>query len=273
MISCRMLSAFFLFFMSAVLVTEIQASPSLSLGDLRVPRMEHHYFEFMFLEENIFPRKIYNKVRHPRVQYNVFQSIGRNNPSRFIHNEESNCFLHACLNSVEMPIHLFSLCEEQIIFFKLRISIVLEMEFCTQVQCWRVSKVFKIAMQKEMAVPKSISSASTGDVSSNLRLSNLAGLSEGFVQKASTHSRDASRSQADNPRGPQHTLSPLRHLPLGIQILLGALGIPISVGGVGYAFSRTVNGLPFEAFLVIAVLCITLGAVSGMLLTGALVAL
>ncbi|SDW58584.1 hypothetical protein SAMN04488041_102589 [Sulfitobacter pontiacus] len=76
------------------------------------------------------------------------------------------------------------------------------------------------------------------------------------------------------PRGPTHTLGPLRHLPLGVQILLGALGLAASCAGIVYAISRTVEvGRGIQTFAVSYLCIVALGVVSGMLLVGALVAL
>jgi hypothetical protein len=77
-----------------------------------------------------------------------------------------------------------------------------------------------------------------------------------------------------NPSGPEHTLGPLRHLPLGVQILLGALGLAGLPFGIVYTVSRTVEtNRNIEAFAVFYLGLIALGVVSGMLLVGALVAL
>ena len=84
----------------------------------------------------------------------------------------------------------------------------------------------------------------------------------------------AKAGRSNKNSGPQHTLGPLRHLPLGIQILFGSLGIAASGVGIIYALKRTVEiGGSAEAFAIYYIGCIALSVVSLMLVIGALVAL
>lgn len=81
------------------------------------------------------------------------------------------------------------------------------------------------------------------------------------------------RSHAEGHRGPQHTLGPVRHLPLGVQILVGALVVAGSFFGTLVAFQRFLRGQLGDAFLIVLLGGIAGGVLGFITLIGGLVAL
>lgn len=111
------------------------------------------------------------------------------------------------------------------------------------------------------------------DGSSGSSSGSLAGGLQRVTNVVNANAGHNERKRPDDAGGPQHTLGPIRHLPLGVQILLGALGFAASLFGVFVAFDRFCRGRLGDAFLVILLGGIASGALSLVTLIGGLVAL
>lgn len=116
-----------------------------------------------------------------------------------------------------------------------------------------------------------------GSVSSNLGL--LGAVQSGgrsplsFVQSHSQEEQPDSTYKRSYNGGPQHTLGPVRHLPLGVQILLGTLGFS-AAGWYGAVTLKRFCERESDpvTFLLAQLVCIAIGSLSLMCLVGALVA-
>ena len=78
---------------------------------------------------------------------------------------------------------------------------------------------------------------------------------------------------AEYSGGPQHTFGPIRHFPLGVQILLGALIIALSFGGLFCATHRFFYGGSASAFVVVLLGAVIGSVIGAMIAIGGLVAL
>lgn len=86
-------------------------------------------------------------------------------------------------------------------------------------------------------------------------------------------SSDAYRERPNEAGGPQHTLGPIRHFPLGVQVLLGTALIGVSLVGFLIATKRFFNG-GYGGTFAICAFSGAVGFVLGlMIIVGALVAL
>ena len=99
----------------------------------------------------------------------------------------------------------------------------------------------------------------------------------GVVQGKSNQDHAGYRYKKTKPtyrkRGPQYTLGPIRHLPLGIQILLGALLIAGAMLGTSVAAYRFFSGGFVDTFLFSFFACLVIIVIGLMTLVGGLVAL